>query len=169
MSQPKQTVHLRKGDFARALNVAERFNVAAGARPNRKVKAVLKEAVEFTAGLVAPLKQGETVQTGSAWSGPDDFLDVKIAQDLARKKDRVDYLTGNVALDVPAYEAKAIEKIRKAFNLSSDKQAAGLAIRVYEKVADGLWRGNGFSYQNPQAPALDTSNVRKTVTGPQTP
>lgn len=169
MSQPKNSVSLRKGDFARALHVAERFNVAAGARPNRKVKAVLKEAVEFTAGLIAPLKQGDKVLTGSGWTGPDDFLDVKIAQDLARKKDRVDYLHGNVELDVPQYEAKAIGKIRKAFNLSSDKQAAGLAIRVYESVADGLWRGNGFSFENPQAPALDTSKIRNVVTGPQTP
>ncbi len=169
MSQPKNSVELRKGDFARALKLAERFNVAAGARPNRKVKAVLKEAVEFTAGLVAPLKQGEKVQTGSAWHGPDDFLDVKLAQDLARKKDRVDYLTGNVDVTVPQYEANDIEKIRKAFGLSSDKQAAGLAIRVYESVADGLWRGNGFSFESPQAPALDTAKIRNIVTGPQTP
>lgn len=167
MSQP--SVQLRKGDYARALSVAEKFNLASGARPNRKVKAVLKEAVEFTASLIAPLKQGEKVQTGSAWHGPDDFLDVKLAQDLARKKDRVDYLTGNVDVSVPRYEADAIENIRKAFKLSSDKQAAGLAIRVYQSVADGLWRGNGFSYENPQAPALDTSKVRKVVTGPQTP
>ncbi len=165
----KPSVQIRKGDFARALSVAERFNMAAGARPNRKVKAVLKEAVEFTAGLVAPLKQGERVQTGSAWSGPDDFLDVKLAQDLARKKDRVDYLNGNVDLAVPQYEAKDIEKIRKAFSLSSKKQAAGLAIRVYEAVADGLWRGNGFSFESPQAPALDTTKIRNVVTGPQTP
>ena len=35
MSQPKNSVELRKGDFARALKLAERFNMAAGARPNR--------------------------------------------------------------------------------------------------------------------------------------
>lgn len=167
MSKP--SVQIRKGDFARALSVAEKFNVASGARPNRKVKAVLKEAVEFTASLIAPLKQGEVVQEGSAWHGPDDFLNVKLAQDIARKKDRVDYLTGNVDVVVPKYEADAIEKIRKAFKLSSDKQAAGLAIRVYQSVADGLWRGNGFSFENAQAPALDTSKVRKVVIGPQTP
>lgn len=164
MSKP--SVQIRKGDYARALSVAEKFNVASGARPNRKVKAVLKEAVEFTAGLIAPLKQGEVVQTGSAYHGPDDFLNLKLGQDIARKKDRVDYLTGNVDVSVPKYEADAIEKIRKAFKLSSDKQAAGLAIRVYQSVADGLWRGNGFSYENPQAPALDTSKIRNVVTGP---
>jgi hypothetical protein len=167
MSQP--SIQLRKGDFARALTVAEKFNVASGARPNRKVKAVLKEAVEFTAGLIAPLKQGEVVQTGSAWHGPDDFLNVKLAQDIARKKDRTDYLTGNVDVSVPQYEANAIEKIRKAFRLSSAKQAAGLAIRVYQSVADGLSRGNGFSFENAQAPALDTTKIRNVVTGPQTP
>lgn len=162
-------VQMRKSDFARALSVAEKFNMASGARPNRKVKAVLKEAVEFTAGLIAPLKQGEVVQTGSAWHGPDDFLNLKLGQEIARKKDRTDYLTGEVEVSYPSYVAKGLDDIRKAFRLSSHKQAAGLAIRVYQSVADGLMRGNGFSFENPQAPALDTTKIRNIVTGPQTP
>lgn len=158
MSKP--SVSIRKSDYARALGLAEKFNIKAHDRPNRKVKAVLKEAVAFLQDVKAEIKNGNAIETGSAWHGPDPFLDKQSAVELARKKDRADYLTGDVAVTLTKREAGALASIRKAFKLSSDKQAAGLALRVYASVTDGLWRGNGFHYANANAPALDTDKIK---------
>lgn len=164
-----KNVSLRKGDYARALGVAEQFNIQAHARPNRKVKAVLKEAVAFMKGVLGQVKQGNVIETGSAWHGPDEFLSKDKAVEIGREKDRTDYLTGTVSVDVAKRDAETLSEIRRAFKLSSDKQAAGLAIRVYQSVADGLRRGNGFSYAQPNAPSLDTDKIRNRVIGGQTP
>lgn len=160
-------VTLRKSDYVRALTLAEQFNLKAGARPNRKVKATLKEAISFMGQVTPAVIKGEVVETGSAWSGPDEFLSKSSAVATARQGERADYLTGTVDIDLPKRDADGLAAIRRAFNLSSDKQAAGLALRVYDGVADGLRRGNGFSYANPQA-KLDTDKVRDKIL-PQTP
>lgn len=177
MSQPAKkqpAVALRKGDYARALSVAERFNVKAGQRPYRKVKGVLKNALDFMDTVVPVVKSGAAVETGSAWHGPDVFLDKKEAVSLARQKDRTDYLTGTFDLKIPKRDAQRLSALRKAFKLSSEKQAAGLAIRVYQSVTDGLWRGNGFSASNQNsqiASTVDqaTEQVRKVVAGGRQP
>lgn len=157
-------VNISKSDYARALTLAERFNINAGARPNRKVKAVLSQAAEFLQGVSGEVAKGNTIETGSAWHGPDEFLTRDIGRDWAIRRERTDYLTGDVSVTAAQKDAQALSQIRRDFGLSSDKQAARLAIRVFEKIADGLWRGNGFSYanerNNPQAPALDTRKVR---------
>jgi Arc/MetJ family transcription regulator len=162
MSKP---VTLRKSDYARALNLAEQFNIKAGVRPNRKVKAALKEAVAFMVQVTPAVAKGDVIETGSAWHGPDEFLSKSSAVATARLGERADYLTGTVNVDLPNRDAEALASIRRAFRLSSDKQAAGLALRVYGDVADGLRRGNGFSYANPQA-KLDTDKVRDKVLPP---
>jgi Arc/MetJ family transcription regulator len=162
-----KSVTLRKSDYVRALTLAEQFNLNAGARPNRKVKAALKEAVAFMAQVTPAVVKGEVVETGSAWGGPDEFLSKSSAVATARQGERADYLTGTVDIQLPKRDAEALASIRRAFRLSSDKQAAGLALRVYDGIADGIRRGNGFSYANPQS-KLDVDKVRDKVL-PQTP
>jgi len=166
---PKPNVSMRKSDYARALGVAERFNIQAHAHPNRKVKAVLKDSVAFMKGVIDEVKKGNVIETGSAWHGPDEFLSKGKAVELGRKRERTDYLTGTVDVAITRREAEGLSEIRKAFKLSSKKQAAGLAIRVYQSVVDGLWRGNGFNYAQPNAPALDTDKIKNRVIGAQTP
>lgn len=151
---------MRKGDYARALSVAERFNIKAGQRPYRKVKGVLKNALDFMETVTPLVRSGAAVETGSAWHGPDVFLDKKEAVSLARKKDRTDYLTGTFDLKIPKRDAQRLSALRKAFRLSSEKQAAGLAIRVYQSVTDGLWRGNGFSASNQNAQAATAASAQ---------
>lgn len=172
------SVALRKGDYARALSVAERFNIKAGQRPYRKVRGVLKNALDFMETVAPLVKSGTDVETGSAWHGPDVFLDRKEAVSLARTKDRTDYLTGIFDLKIPKRDAQRLSVLRKAFKLSSEKQAAGLALRVYQSVTDGLWRGNGFSASNQNAQVATaasaqvdyaTEQVRKIVVGSRQP
>jgi hypothetical protein len=138
---------LRKGDYARALGLAEKFNIKAGARPVRRVKATLSQAIAFLDGLKTDLKNGAEISVGSAWTGPDPFLDKDIVKQLARKTDRTDYLTGTVDVPLTKRDEQKLSSLRRAFKLSSDKQAAGLAVRVYDAVCDNLWRGNGFSVE----------------------
>lgn len=162
---------LRKGDYAKALTLSERFNVKAGARPVRRVKAVLSKAVDFLAPLAGQIERGAVVTVGSAWHGPDLFFDAQTAREMAREKERTAYLTGAVELDISQRDEAKLKIIRKAFKLSSDKQAAGLALRVYESLCDNLWRGNGFTIEDPAAQgsaasrSLDTAKI-KGIVGP---
>jgi hypothetical protein len=167
MTVPAQHAKLPKEDYGRGLSLAEKFNVKAGARPNRRVKAVLKEAIGFMHNVANDVAKGAAIYDGSAWSGPDLFLDKSTAQKTAREKSRIAYLTGDVDVKLAAADLRKLGDIRKAFNLSSDKQAAALSLRVYARVADGLWRGNGFSIQgnDGQHKPLDTTKIRKMVTG----
>lgn len=157
---------LPKEDFGRGLSLAEKFNVQAGARPNRRVKAVLKEAINFVHNVANDVAGGAAIYDGSAWSGPDLFLDKSKAVEMAREKSRIAYLTGDVGVKLAGDDLRKLGDIRKAFKLSSDKQAAALSMRVYARVADGLWRGNGFSIQGADGEhkTLDTAKVRKVVT-----
>lgn len=156
---------LPKEEYGRGLKLAEAFNIRAGARPNRRVKAVLKEAIGFMHGIAGDVARGATVYDGSAWSGPDVFLDKAAAVNIAREKSRIAYLTGDVGLTLAAQDAQKLSGIRKAFKLSSDKQAAVLALRVYDRVADGLWRGNGFSMEDAAGneKPLDTAKIREKI------
>lgn len=167
MANLAHNAKLPKEEFGRGLSLAEKFNVRAGARPNRRVKAVLKDAIGFMHGVANDIAGGATVYDGSAWSGPDLFLDKKTAIKTAREKSRISYLTGDVGIKLAAADLQKLADIRKIFNLSSDKQAAALSMRIYARVADGLWRGNGFSVEDKdgQQRPLDTSSIRKMVTG----
>ncbi|MDP2205699.1 MAG: hypothetical protein Q8K65_05275 [Alphaproteobacteria bacterium] len=156
---------LPKEDYGRALKLAEAFNVRAAARPNRRVKAVLKDAIGFVHGFAKDVATGAKIESGSAWSGPDVFLDKAAAVDIAREKSRIAYLTGDVGLTLSAQDTQKLSDIRKAFKLSSDKQAAALSLRVYDRVADGLWRGNGFSMADAAGAdkPLDTAKIRSLI------
>ena len=150
---------LPKEDYGRALSLAEKFNVRAAARPNRRVKTVLKEAISFLHGVTGDIAKGAAVYEGSAWTGPDLFLDKATAVKTARGKERIAYLTGDIGLK--------LSDIRRTFKLSSDKQAAALSMRVYAQVADGIWRGNGFSLEKDgQHQPLNTDKIRSMVVRP---
>ena len=165
----RPSVSIRKSDYERALKVADKFNIAAQARPGRKVAAVLHDAVDFLGGTLGEISNGNTIVTGSGWHGPDSFLDKQIATTIAREKSSTDHLTGDVAVSLLKRDKAVLSDIRKTFGLSSDKQAAGLALRVYASLTDGLWRGNGFSYENSNnTPALGADKIRNKLF-PQTP
>lgn len=161
-------VQIRKSDYIRALDVAEKFNQSAQARPVRKVQNILRDAVAFLDSVKNDVVNGNTIYTGSAWHGPDEFLTPQSAQALAQKTERIDQLAGDMQLPVTKRDKKLLSGISKAFGLASEKQAAALAIRVYASVADGLWRGNGFYYDGANAPKLDTDKIRNRLF-PQTP
>lgn len=158
---------IRKADYGTALKLSEKFNIKAGARPNRKVKALLSTAIDFLAPLARDVgKNGAVISVGSAWTGPDVFLDADTALERARSKERIAYLTGTVDVSLSKRDEAKLESIRKAFHLKSDKQAAALAVSVYRDVCDNLWRGNGFSLETPagQPLPLDTEKVKAIVT-----
>jgi hypothetical protein len=58
--------------------------------------------------------------------------------------------------------AAKLASIRKAFNLSSNAQAATLSVRVYESLCDNLWRGNVLSIvgKEGQSSLLDTDKIK---------
>ncbi|HCS22758.1 MAG TPA: hypothetical protein PLW48_06380 [Alphaproteobacteria bacterium] len=156
---------LPKEDFGRGLSIAEKFNVRAAARPNRRVKTVLKEAIGFLHGITGDIAKGAAVYSGSAWTGPDLVLDKKQGQETARSKERLAYMTGDVGLTLAAEDMRKLSDIRRTFKLSSDKQAAALSMRVYAQVADGIWRGNGFSLEKDgQQQPMNTDKIRSMVT-----
>ncbi|TAL28223.1 MAG: hypothetical protein EPN97_15015 [Alphaproteobacteria bacterium] len=158
---------IRKADYGTALNLSEKFNLKAGARPYRKVKAMLSTAIDFLAPIANDVgRKGAVISVGSAWSGPDVFLDADTALQRARKKERIAYLTGNADVALSKRDAAKLESIRKAFRLKSGKQAAALAVSVYRDVCDNLWRGNGFSMESAsrQPLSLDTEKVKALVT-----
>ncbi len=166
MQRPFVSIHT--SDYAAALKVAEKFNIAAQARPSRKVAAVLHDAVDFLGGTLGEIAKGNLIVTGSGWHGPDPFLDKSIGLAIARKKSGSDYLTGDVDVTLTKRDKAALSDIRKTFSLSSDKQAAELALRVYDYLTDGLWRGNGFGYWNRNSVELDTDKIKMRLF-PQTP
>ncbi|MDE1151522.1 MAG: hypothetical protein PW788_03200 [Micavibrio sp.] len=168
MPAPANTnaVSIPVADFVRSLTLSEKFNLKAGARPNRQVKSVLSDAAALLDGVSASLTKGAEVSVGSAWHGPDLFLNKAEAVTIARSKDRAAYITGNVALKgLPKRVTGQLANIRKSFKLSSDTQAAALALRVYDRVCDNLWRGNGFSIESTAnvAASFDTDRVRNKI------
>ncbi len=162
----KKTTALLKSEFAATLSLAEKFNIKAGARPNRQVKATLSQAIAFLAPIANDVgRKGAVIETGSSWTGPDTFLDAAGARQLARSKERTAYLTGTVDVALSQRDHASLTTIRKAFNLRSDKQAAALALRVYRSVCDGLWRGNGFlmADKSGQPVTIDTQKIEALV------
>lgn len=157
---------IRKADYGTALKLSEQFNVKAGARPYRKVKAMLSTAIDFLAPVAQDIgRKGAVIEVGSAWTGPDVFLDADTALKRARSKERIAYLTGTVDVDLSRRDEAKLESIRKAFRLKSGKQAAALALNVYREVCDNLRRGNGFSMESPSRQPLpfDTEKVKALV------
>lgn len=161
----QKSIDLLTGDYTRALSVAERFNINSGARPYRRVRASLTQAIDFALDLANEVKQGHTVNVGSV-HGSDTFLDKAKALDLARQKERTAYLTGTVAVDISQRDLGRLASIRKAFNLGSDRQAATLALRLYQSAADHLWRGNSFGVEESDGKyrAFDADSLREKLT-----
>jgi hypothetical protein len=158
---------IRKGDYSSALKLSEHFNLKAGARPNRKVKALLSAAIDFLAPIADDVgRNGAVISVGSAWTGPDLFLDADNALQRARTKERIAYLTGTVDVSLSKRDEAKLETIRKAFGLKSGKQAAALTLSVYRDVCDNLRRGNGLSMESSsrQPLPLDTNKVMAVVT-----
>jgi hypothetical protein len=161
----QKSIELLTGDYTRALSVAERFNINSGARPYRRVRASLTQAIDFALSLTNEVKQGNTIDVGSV-HGSDTFLDKAKALEIARQKERTAYLTGTVAVDLSQRDLGRLATIRKAFNLGSDRQAATLALRLYQSAADHLWRGNSFSIEERGGTyrSLDTDKLREKLT-----
>lgn len=154
---------LLKSEFAAALKLSERFNIkAADTRPNRQVRATLSQALDFLAPIANDIgRRGAVIEVGSAWTGPDLFLNAEEARKLARKKERTAYLTGTVNVALSQQDYRNLTTIRQAFKLRSDKQAAALSLRVYSAVCDNLWRGNGFSMQSPSGQPLEFNTAKE--------
>jgi hypothetical protein len=136
---------LLTSEFSAALSLSAKFNIRAGARPSRQVKAVLSQAIDFLEPVANNIgRKGAVIKVGSAWNDPDVFLDAKKGLEMSRRKERIDYLTGTVDVALSKKDYARLSAIRKAFRLRSDKQAAALSLRVYRSVVEHLWRGNGF-------------------------
>jgi hypothetical protein len=161
----QKSIELLTGDYTRALGIAERFNINSGARPYRRVRASLTQAIDFAFSLVDEIKKGNTINVGSPHHD-DTFLDKAQALKIARQKERTAYLTGTVAVDISQRDLSRLASIRKTFNLGSDRQAATLAVRLYQSACDNLWRGNNFSVEESGGTyrSLDTDNLREKLT-----
>jgi hypothetical protein len=144
MAAQQDKIRIPTGDYARALGIAERFNINSGARPWRRVKASLTNALDFTLALKDEVAGKGSIVTVGSHHGSDTFLDKDRAKEIARAKDRAAYLAGTVDLPVSQRDAERLSSIRRAFNLGSDSQAATLALRLYQSACDNLWRGNSF-------------------------
>jgi len=166
MSAKNKTVSLFTGDIVQAVKLAERFDIASKANGKTRAKAVLLQALDFMDTVRDDLVQGALIDVGSAWHGPDLFLDKERAQKMAGEKVITDQITGSSSLSLPKKSAEKLATLRKTFKLSSDKQAARLALSVYDSLCDNLWRGNGFSMQNEngQYLPLDTDKVKSKLT-----
>ena len=139
-----KTVTIPVEDFKDALRLADKFNVQTGAVNARKVKAVLTEAVGFLISVTPVLAEGGKINVGSPYHD-DLFLDRKTAQALAQKKDKTAYLSGKTDVQVSQKTSKKLSSLRRDFQLASNGAAAALALRVYDRLCDNLWRGNNFS------------------------
>lgn len=161
----EKTIEILTGDYTRALGIAERFNINSGARPYRRVRASLAQAIDFAVSLTDEVTHGNSISVGSV-HGSDTFLDKSKALEIARQKERTAYLTGTVALDISQRDLGRLATIRRAFNLGSDRQAATLALRLYQSAADHLWRGNSFGVEESGGAyrSLDTDNLREKLT-----
>lgn len=163
MSYTKSTA-LLKSEFAGALSLSEKFNIKAGVRPNRQVKAMLSQAVNFLEPVANDIgRKGAVVEVDSAWGSPEVFLDAKMALKMGRSKERTAYLTGTVDVALSQRDYEKLSNIRKAFKLRSDKQAAALSLRVYNSMLDNIWRGNGFTMTSKSGQPMESFDT----TGPK--
>lgn len=138
----KQIVELKTEDIILARTVAEKFNISSGASSARRVSKTVGLAAEFLTSVVDDIIAGGSMYTGSEWHGPDLFLDKSTAEDIGNQKDTA--LDAFKKLPVTKKVKADLEKVRKAFNLKSDRHAASLCLKVYKNLRDGAWRGNGF-------------------------
>lgn len=139
----KAKIFLPTNDFGRALDVADKFNIASAARKGVRAQRVLSEALDFMSAVLPGIGSGHTVEAGSH-HGMDPFLDVVLGRDIARRKDKTAYLAGHAAVGVSKTDAVTLKSVRDTFKLSSDDKAAVLAVRVYQRALDHLWRGNSI-------------------------
>lgn len=154
------------GSYIEAVNLSHRFNVhaqpgeAAGARPHVTPQegyfataAVVEKGTDMLSEVVDAIANGATLNHGSAWHGPDLFLDKKTAQKIARSPNVGDGL-GDTPVGVKAEVFTKLSDLASTFNLSVS-ETARLVVHAYSFVQDGLWRGNGFSLEKDdnQSPA----------------
>lgn len=147
------------GSYIEAVNLSHRFNVhaqpgaaAAGARPQvtpqegyLATAAVIEKGADMLSEVAEAIAQGAALNHGSAWHGPDLFLDSKRAQKIARSPGVGDGL-GDMSIGVKTEAFAKLNNIAAAFNLSVS-EATRLVVHAYSFVQDGLWRGNGFSLE----------------------
>lgn len=163
-----QKVMLPVVDFGRALEISDRFNIATQSQKARRVRKILGDALDFMQTIVPDIKAGKTIEAGSH-HGMDPFLNVELGGDIGRRKDRIAYLAGAVPVELLQRHATILTDVRRAFKLSSDTQAAVLSVRIYQKVVDHLWRGNGLGVDEPGSEfrSLNTDNLRERLTRPR--
>lgn len=138
----KIVVELKAEDIILAKTVADKFNIASDASSARCVSKTVGLAAEFLTGIMNDITKGGSIYTGSAWHGPDLFLDQRTAEDIGNQKDTA--LDMFKKMPVTKKVKDDLENIRKAFNLKSDRHAASLCLKAYANLRDGVWRGNGF-------------------------
>lgn len=153
-------------DFGRALELADRFNIARGARNDTRVRTVLAQALDFMQPVAAHVLAGHTLEAGSHY-GMDMFLDQALGRDIAREQDRTAYLTDDVPLRLSTPMMGALADVRVAFYLSSSQQAATLSLRSYATALDHVSRGNAISVRdrNHQDVPFNNESLRLGVIG----
>lgn len=146
------------GSYVEAVNLSHRFNVhanpgdKAGAKPHVTPQegyfataAVVEKGVEMLSEIADAIAHGASLNHGSAWHGPDLFLDSKTVQKIARTPSVGDGL-GETSVGIKGEAFTKLNSLAATFNLSVS-EVARLAVHAYSFVQDGLWRGNGFSLE----------------------
>ena len=137
-------VNLPTGDFGQALALCEKFNLSSGARPGQRVQVVLSQALREIQPLVNAIKAGHRVEAGYH-GGSWDILTLENGRPQALVQDRAAYRAGKVSVAVSDAGATTLRDIKQTFQLSHEGQAATLAVRIYARMLDNLWRGNHLS------------------------
>lgn len=136
--------------------LAKKYNLAAQKQGKARNAAVLEQAVGFIDSVSDRLSKGWEIVWGCAWVDEEPFLDKKSARNLGVHKRFKDPLEqrlydaaekATTALSVDDATAAKVQKIKKAFNLKSDAEAARMAMSAYSRMKDHLWRGNGLSFK----------------------
>ena len=87
-------------------------------------------------------------------------------QFLLTATDAADVLDVEKEVVIPVRTGQQLEDIRGIFNLASCEEAASLALRLYEKACDNVWRGNGLSVDGQgQHEPYDAGKIEKVVLG----
>lgn len=166
MSAQKQKTAFYIEDVTYAVRLADKFNVASAAPAQKRATAIISKAIDFIHEHKDMIQKGGVIECGSAWHGPECFLDKDIAQTTARLETSADEIAGRFDIALTQADQKKLSAIRKCFNLSSNKQAGRLAVQTYGRMVSSLWQGNGFSItdKDQDQQTLDTTKVKSGLT-----
>lgn len=137
----KSAVSLPLNDFGCALDLCDKFNLSSAARPGQRVQVVLSQALREMQPLAGAIKAGGRAEA-AYHGGPTYLLTRERGWEEAQRQDQMARHIGKATIALSEVGKHNLCEIKAIFGLSSDANAASLAVRVYNHMLDNLWRGN---------------------------